>query len=157
MQVNHKSCLLHRKKFLWNLVKLAFFFNLPADKKRLKEIVVFFVKKKVSLVKKHHLIYDWLTYVLTRDMQIWQILEPKLLPGGSNLNCLSRVHISIRRQNNVDLITCSRLAFSRQSWRWGCVWPFPNIFEPFVDWLLRSQLRIFLVEYSSFQPLHVRM
>ena len=30
-----------------------------------------FVKAKVSLVKKHHLIYDWLTFVLTGDMQIW--------------------------------------------------------------------------------------
>jgi len=30
-----------------------------------------FMKMKVSLEKKHHLIYDWLKLVLTRDMQSW--------------------------------------------------------------------------------------
>ena len=47
------------------------------------------MKKKVSLVKKHHLIYDWLTFVLTRDMQSWSILENFLsqnrLPEGQTL------------------------------------------------------------------------
>ena len=31
------------------------------------------MKMKDSLVKKHHFIYDWLTFVLTREVQIWKI------------------------------------------------------------------------------------
>ena len=51
MQINHRVCLLHRKKFLLNLVKLALFQICQttlsvenccsADKKSLKEILVF--------------------------------------------------------------------------------------------------------------------
>ena len=69
------------------------------------------MKMKDSLVKKHHLLYDSRTFVLTRDMQssanFAKMFEPKSLPGGSNLNFPSRDHISNRRQNNVDFMTCS--------------------------------------------------
>jgi len=48
-----------------------------ADKKSLKEILVFFMKKKVSVVKKHHLICDWLKCVLTKT-------HAKLVNFGKN-------------------------------------------------------------------------
>jgi len=87
-----------------------------ADKKSLKEIL-----EEGQLIKE--ISFDlWLANVCfdkrhAKLVNFGKIFELKLLPGGSNLNCLSRDHISIRRQNNVDLITCSWLAFSRQSLR----------------------------------------
>jgi len=52
-----------------------------ADKKSLKAILGIFMEMKVSLVKKNQLIYDWVTFVLTIDMQI--------APRGSNLNSVT--------------------------------------------------------------------
>ena len=131
MQSNHKSCLLHRKKFLWNLVKLALFQicqtqlsvenYCSADRKSLKGRRRK-KKEKEGQFSKETSFDLWLANVCSgkrhaKLLNFGKFFEPKLLPGVSNLNCLSRDHISIRRQNNVDLITCSWLAFRRQSLR----------------------------------------